>query len=416
MKIGAIIATSIELIDQVIAKKLPTKIILNTFVRKNKYIGSKDRKLLYEITFNTLKKYFGLLDICKTHDIDNSTRNLVFLSFCNRFKNYNLEDLYLGKYSLIKNNEDFYIYTKAVTYKKEIEPKLPEWLEKKFLNQTNLEKMSLYESMLLEPKFDIAVNVMKYSRVDVKKKLNKYDIRGVNTQSSSVGISINNRIPNNVILKIKKDMFEVQDEGSQLMTLLIGIKPDMKILDFCAGKGTKTILISNLLKGKGLIAVYDKFQERLEVLKKRVKELKLKNINFNFKLETDKFFDLVLCDVPCSGTGTWRRRPENIIWLKKNELEQLKLIQSNILINAAKFCKNGGKLVYITCSLLYDENQLQIKRFLKNNKDFTLINIEEEKNKHFNKNVLKYSQYGFTLKPDTLKTDGYFISILKKSA
>ena len=83
-------------------------------------------------------------------------------------------------------------------------------------------------------------------------------------------------------------------------------------------------------------------------------------------------FDLVLCDVPCSGTGTWRRRPENIIWLKNEELEKFKLVQNNILIDAAKLCKIGGKIVYITCSLLYDENEFQIKSFLNNFKNFDL--------------------------------------------
>ena len=416
MKIGAILVTSITLVDKVILEKLSAKITLNNFVRNNKYIGSKDRKFLYKITFNTLKKYYGLINICKSHNINISTRNLVLFNFFNVFKNHNLDDLYQGKYSLIKKYEDFFIHTKAISYEKEIEPKLPDWLEKKIINQTELEKNSLYESMLSEPRFDIAINIKKYSRDYVKKKLNEYDILCKNTQSSSVGITINNRIPNNQILKIKKDMFEVQDEGSQLMTLLIGIRPNMKILDFCAGKGTKSILISNLLKNNGMITVYDKFQERLEVLKRRVKELKLKNIIFNLNLKKKDSFDLVLCDVPCSGTGTWRRRPENIIWLRNQELVELKLNQNNILIDAAKLCKNGGNLVYITCSLLYDENELQIKNFLKNNKNFSLKNIEEGINKYFKKNIFKLSQYGLTLKPDTLNTDGYFISILKKSS
>ena len=120
--------------------------------------------------------------------------------------------------------------------------------------------------------------------------------------------------------------------------------------------------------------------------------------------------------MPCSGTGTWRRRPENIIWLRNKELVELKLDQNKILVDAAKLCKDGGKLVYITCSLLYDENELQIKKFLKNNKNFTLKNIEEDISVYLKKDIFKFNQYGLILKPDTLNTDGYFISILKKSA
>ena len=209
-------------------------------------------------------------------------------------------------------------------------------------------------------------------------------------------------------------MFEVQDEGSQLMTLLIGVETNMKILDMCAGKGTKTILMSNLLQSEGTITAYDKIKERLGVLKSRVKELKLKNINFDFDMKKNDQFDLVLCDVPCSGTGTWRRRPENIIWLKSEELEKLKLVQNNILLNASKLCKVGGKIVYITCSLLYDENELQIKSFLNNFKNFDVINFSEDIKKYIKKEIFKYNKYGLTLTPDVLNTDGYFISMLKK--
>ena len=99
----------------------------------------------------------------------------------------------------------------------------------------------------------------------------------------------------------------------------------------CAGKGTKTILMSNLLKGEGTITAYDKIKDRLGVLKSRVEELKLKNINFNFNTKNQNQFDLVLCDVPCSGIGTWRRRPENIIWLKNEELELGRSLWSNAL-------------------------------------------------------------------------------------
>ena len=416
MKAGAVIVTSILLLEEIIFKKIQAKNILKSFIRNNKYIGSKDRKLLYEITFSMLKKYFGLLYICKTYNINCSVRNLALFNFCNKFKQYSLEDLYKGKYSLKKKDDDFYIFKKANNFIDEIKPILPNWLEKKTLIKTEIEKKSFYSSILSEPRFDVAINIMKYSRDDVKKKLNKNNIICSFTKNSAVGITVNNRIPNNTLIKIKNDMFEVQDEGSQLMTLLVGAEKNMKILDMCAGKGTKTILMSNLLKSEGTITAYDKIKDRLGILKSRVKELKLKNINFDFDVKKKDQFDLVLCDAPCSGTGTWRRRPENIIWLKNEELEKFKLVQKNILYNAAKLCKIGGKIVYITCSLLYDENEFQIKSFLNNSKNFDVINFREDIKKYIKKEIFKYNKYGLTLTPDVLNTDGYFISMLKKTA
>ena len=363
-----------------------------------------------------LKKYFSLLYICKAYNINCSVRNLALFNFCNKFKHYNLEDLYQGKYSLKKKDEDIYIFNKANQFRDEIKPTLPIWLEKKTLIKKDIEKVFFYDSILSEPRFDIAINLMKYSRDDVKKILKKHDIICSFTKNSTVGITVKNRIPNNTLIKIKGDMFEVQDEGSQLMTLLIGVEKNMKILDMCAGKGTKTILISNLLKSEGTITAYDKIKERLSILKSRVNKLKLKNINFDFDTKSKDQFDVVLCDVPCSGTGTWRRRPENIIWLNNEELEKLKFVQNNILLNASKFCKVGGKIVYITCSLLYDENESQIKDFLNNCKNFEVINFKEDIKKYIKKEIFKYNKFGLTLTPNVLNTDGYFISLLKKTA
>ena len=416
MKVGAVLVTSILLVEEIILKKVQAKNILKSYIRSNKYIGSKDRKLLYQITFNMLKKYYGLLCVCKIYNINCSVRNLALFNFFNIFKNHNLEDLYQGKYSLKKKDEDIYIFNKAINFKDEIKPRFPIWLEKKTLIKSEQETKSFYNSIISEPRFDIAINIMKYSREDVKNKLVKHNIICSYTKNSTVGITVKNRIPNNALIKIKSDMFEVQDEGSQLMTLLIGAEKNMKILDMCAGKGTKTILMSNLLKGEGTITAYDKIKLRLGVLKSRVKELKLKNIKFDFDMKNKDQFDIVFCDVPCSGTGTWRRRPENIMWLKNEELEKLKLVQNNILFNAAKLCKIGGKIVYITCSLLYDENESQIKSFLNNFKNFDSINFRDDIKKYIKKETYKYNRYGLTLTPDVLNTDGYFISMLKKIA
>ncbi len=140
MKVGAVLVTSILLVEEIIVKKIQAKNILKNFIRSNKYIGSKDRKLIYEITFNLLKKYFGLLYICKIYNINCSVRNLALFNFCNKFKHYNLEDLYQGKYSLKKKDEDFYIFNKAINFRDEIKPMLPSWLEKKILIKTETEK------------------------------------------------------------------------------------------------------------------------------------------------------------------------------------------------------------------------------------------------------------------------------------
>ena len=112
-----------------------------------------------------------------------------------KFKHHNLEDLYQGKYSLKKKDEDLYIFNKAINFRDEIKPRLPMWLEKKILINTETEKKSFYNSILSEPRFDIAVNIMKYSRDDVINVLKKHNIISSYTKNSTVGMTVNSRIP-----------------------------------------------------------------------------------------------------------------------------------------------------------------------------------------------------------------------------
>ena len=114
MKVGAVLVASILLVEEIVFKKVQAKNLLKSFIRRNKYIGSKDRKLLYEITFSMLKKYFGLLHVCKANNINCSVRNLALFNFCNKFKHHSLEDLYQGKYSLKKKMGIFIFSIKPI--------------------------------------------------------------------------------------------------------------------------------------------------------------------------------------------------------------------------------------------------------------------------------------------------------------
>ncbi len=270
-------------------------------------------------------------------------------------------------------------------------------------------------SILYEPKFDLAINRLDYNREKIIKKLQNLNIKATKTKFSPSGITLEKRIPENKLKKIKKNFFEVQDEGSQIMTLLANAKTNNRILDYCAGKGTKTIFLKNNFNNLNNLYAYDISRERLAVLKKRLTSLKIKNVTILPSTENYKnYFDLVICDVPCSSSGVWRRRPENILHLSESKLNKLILEQEDILNRAAVLCNENGELVYITCSLIIDENEKQIHNFLKKNNKFKLINLKERWNKIFKNNNLITNSKWFTLSPNIIKTDSYFISILKK--
>ena len=151
----------------------------------------------------------------------------------------------------------------------------------------------------------------------------------------------------------------------------------MKVLDYCAGKGTKTIALYEKMKAKGNIFIYDVNEDRLKVLKKRLENLKIYNkiSIFNNTKNFHNYFDLILLDVPCSGSGVWRRRPDEMIKLDLTKYKKNLKIQASILKKAAKYISKNGLISYITCSLFADENEIQIKKFLSNNKAFKLVDI-----------------------------------------
>ncbi len=194
----------------------------------------------------------------------------------------------------------------------------------------------------------------------------------------------------------KKGLIEVQDEGAQLLSIDIGVKPHDDVFDFCAGAGGKSLIFAQLMQNKGFIQAYDASYKRLSELGKRAFRAKATIIKTVTRLpETHKKFDFVVVDAPCTGTGTWRRTPDMRWNITENQIQSIVKTQAEILNQAAEYVKNGHYLAYITCSLTRDENELQTEHFLKTHPRFLAV---REK---------RYS-------PFLTQTDGFYLSIMQK--
>lgn len=177
----------------------------------------------------------------------------------------------------------------------------------------------------------------------------------------------------------KKGLFEVQDASSQLVAPFLDVKPGQKVVDTCAGAGGKTLHLASLMENKGQIIAMDIHAHKLAELKKRAKRDGAHNIETR-PIEGTKAIkklkgkaDRVLIDAPCSGLGVLKRNPDSKWKLNPEFIERIKKTQAEILDQYASMVKNGGKLVYATCSILPSENELQVETFLKNHSEFTLI-------------------------------------------
>ena len=271
----------------------------------------------------------------------------------------------------------------------------PLWLVKKLLKQYDKKfVVELLNANNIVPDTTIRVNSLKTSREDLAKlfDLKKVDYKLGNLQDSIFVKKLNN---------FDDQFFVVQDEAAQLAVLKLEPQCDEIILDACSSPGGKTTYISALMKNTGKIEAWDIHPHRVELVKKMAEKLGATNITARAVDATQyhsiykEKFDRILLDVPCSGIGVIRKKPD-IKWTRKEEdLEELKDTQAKILDICRAYLKPGGTLVYSTCTVFKDENEVQIKNFLEKNQDFQLI--EEIK-----------------LFPNVDNTDGFYIAVLKK--
>ena len=208
--------------------------------------------------------------------------------------------------------------------------------------------------------------------------------------------------------------FEIQDEGSQLLALLVGAKTEERILDACAGAGGKTLA---LIASGARITASDIDDSRLGRLKKRLgndaRHVTIKNVSRESSPSNHNSFDRILIDAPCSGTGTGRRAPDLLWRLTEQQLEGYVTTQQNLLNRYADWVRPGGYLIYGTCSILPDENEDQITQFLSRRRDFERRPIAETLGDDLARQ-LGCTEY-LQLFPHLHNTDGFFGSLLRRS-
>jgi 16S rRNA (cytosine967-C5)-methyltransferase len=223
-----------------------------------------------------------------------------------------------------------------------------------------------------------------------------------------------------------KGLIEVQDEGSQLAALLSAAKPGEQVVDLCAGAGGKTLAMAAMMQNKGQIFATDDDKRRLAPIHDRLKRSGARNVQVRTPKsvggEIDdlaKHIDLVMIDAPCTGTGAWRRNPDAKWRMRPGALEQRQKEQTEVLDRAVPLVKAGGRIAYITCSVLEEENGAQIQAFLARHREFSVQPPTEviqplgERAFMFGK-AARLSREGVLMSPRTTETDGFFVSVLRR--
>ncbi|HMJ44937.1 MAG TPA: RsmB/NOP family class I SAM-dependent RNA methyltransferase [Pseudolabrys sp.] len=223
-----------------------------------------------------------------------------------------------------------------------------------------------------------------------------------------------------------KGMIEVQDEGSQLAALLSGAKPGEQVVDLCAGAGGKTLALAAMMQNKGQVFATDDDKRRLAPIHDRLARSGARNVQVRTPKsiggEIDDLAgrcDLVLIDAPCTGTGSWRRNPDAKWRIRPGALEQRQKEQAEILERAATLLKSGGRIAYVTCSVLDEENGAQVRGFMTRRHEFSVQPPAEvakalgDRSAAFTK-AARLTDEGILMTPRTTETDGFFVSVLKR--
>jgi 16S rRNA (cytosine967-C5)-methyltransferase len=268
---------------------------------------------------------------------------------------------------------------------------------------------------------DLRANTIKATREEAIAALKAEGVTAMATQLSPVGLRVHGRPPLATMQVFKDGLIEVQDEGSQLVALLADARPGMRVADFCAGAGGKTLAMAAQMKNKGKIVACDVLEGRIDRAAVRFNRAGVHNVERKaLSSERDQWvkrhagtFDRVLVDAPCSGTGTWRRNPDAKWKLTPEDVAELEQVQRNILDSAWRLVKPGGRLIYATCSLLAEENEAQIEAFLAAHADFKRVPAGEVWAGAIGGDCPATSDT-LSLTPAQHGTDGFFVAILER--
>jgi 16S rRNA (cytosine967-C5)-methyltransferase len=305
---------------------------------------------------------------------------------------------------------------------------IPEWLLPSFERAYGARAAEEGAGLSARAPVDLRINTLKATSEKVLKALDRF--APVPTSLSPLGVRIPAPESSGRSPAVEseaahgKGWFEVQDEGSQVAALLSGAGPRLQVLDLCAGAGGKTLALAAQMQNTGQIYAYDSDKRQLRPIFERMKRAGVRNVQTLTAGDEAALtalgsrFDVVLVDAPCTGTGTWRRKPDAKWRLKPSNIPERQAEQATVLDLGAGLVKPGGRLVYVTCSVLPEENSDQVAAFLARHADFALVPYAEAWRERFAPLEPPRSADGredtLQLTPASHGTDGFFIALLHR--
>ena len=374
--------------------------VVSRALKSDKRFGSRDRKFVAETIYEMVrwKRLYNEIAGTKNHySTENLWKNFAVYAV---LKGYDIPDWkQLQDVPARKIKGRFDELSKIRVFKESI----PDWLDEIGEKELQKEWDAEIHALNQKAKVILRVNTLKTSKERLQKLLKEEGIETVPIKGYPDALELVKR--KNVFMTdiFKQGLFEVQDASSQLVAQFLDVKPGMRVVDTCAGAGGKTLHLASLMENKGNIIAMDIYESKLKQLKIRAKRDGAHNIDIRPITSTKVIkklkgkADRVLIDAPCSGIGVLKRNPDAKWKLQPEFIENIKKTQAEILDKYAQIVKDGGKMVYATCSVLPSENEEQVAKFLSNHPDFKLVD----------ENKVSAHKSGY---------DGFYMALLEKQS
>jgi 16S rRNA (cytosine967-C5)-methyltransferase len=420
------LAAAIDLLAEIETDARPADAVANSFFRNRRFIGAGDRREVSTLVWGVLRARRHLGWWLEKFGAEATPRLLLGAQAL--FSGMTLHKIGMaftaGRYGPPPLSEaETIILEKFAGHTLEhpnmpdaVKYEAPDWIFPRLAAQFGPALKAEMAALASTAPLDLRVNALKATRDQAIAALAAENLQAQPTPYSPWGLRLANRQSITGGKTFRDGLVEIQDEGSQLVALLVDAKPGMRVADYCAGAGGKTLAIAQMMENKGHIIACDVSAPRLEGAIKRLRRAGVHNAERHLLEPGDKWtkrqaakFDRVLVDAPCTGTGTWRRNPDARLRLKENDLAEILPKQAAILDQAQKLLKIGGRIIYATCSLLREENEMQVEAFLARTPNFKRVPLAAPLPETLRGDALR-------LTPRANNTDGFYAAIMERTA
>jgi 16S rRNA (cytosine967-C5)-methyltransferase len=426
------LAAAIDLLAALEAEpRRPADAIATAFFRARRFIGGSDRRAVSDLAWGVVRQRLRL-DWHLGAAANPRTLLMAQLLLAEGWPPQKLAGHFTGdRFAPAPLTEAEVALVRRLSGRRLIDPTMPEgarlnlpdWALPGLTARFGVDLPAEAAAMEQPAPLDLRVNILAGTREAALASLAGAGFSATPTRHSPWGLRIEDRQPVSRTDAFMSGLIEVQDEGSQLIALLADARPGMRVADYCAGAAGKTLALAATMANRGHIVACDVSAARLEGAVRRLRRAGVHNAERHLLTAGDKWrkrqgksFDRVLVDAPCTGSGTWRRNPDARTRTGPDDLAELLTKQAMILAAASELVRPGGRLVYATCSLLPEEDEMQVEAFLRQHADFATLPLDRLWPGLMPDVPLPCAGPFLSLSPAMQGTDGFFAAVMERRA